>query len=597
MAVVYSGASLASASQPLPTLSEEDSIGSSSTTEKRTAATSSSYVEGGAEKSSAGYVRNDAVYWGTLRSETTEPHTVEVRKKRSISQVAMTQMMKSGRQPAQRTAEDFFFMRTLGEGAFSTVYLAQEVSSGKEYAIKVVNKDLIRRHDKVKSVMREKDVMTSITHLHGGHPFFVSLYCTFQDPTRLYFAMTYARNGDLLQCLQRLGSFDDEVTLFYSAEIVCALDFLHRCGIIHRDLKPENILLNDNRHIMLSDFGTAKFLNPEDNFGARDKDVLPRSEENHHRSRSTFVGTAQYVSPEVLVDGDVGPSCDYWALGAIVFQMVSGMPPFRSLNDYHTFQKIQKLDYSFPEGFPELPKDLVQKFLITDPRKRLGSVEMGGVEMVRSHPYFATIDWDNLSLKTPPELKPYLPASSGEPAFHSDYQIPLIEPGLDDAALTRLMGLNLKDFVPLSAHISSVDSNRTGEDERVRKLSIQRQAHKYHRFVDDHLILKSGLLDKKKGLFARRRMFLLTEGPHIYYVDPVNMELKGKIPFSRRLRTEAKNFRTFFVHTPNRTYYLFDPERNALDWCNAIEALRERYLDELPDEPESPCTKSGKQKR
>lgn len=69
--------------------------------------------------------------------------------------------------------------------------------------------------------------------------------------------------------------------------------------------------------------------------------------------------------------------------------------------------------------------------------------------MVRSHPYFATIDWDNLSLKTPPELKPYLPASSGEPAFHSDYQIPLIEPGLDDAALTRLMGLSLKDFVPM----------------------------------------------------------------------------------------------------------------------------------------------------
>nr|AXS78241.1 3-phosphoinositide-dependent protein kinase 1 [Anisakis simplex] len=533
-----------------------------------------------------------------------------MKKKHSISQAAMMQMMRSGRQPVQTTAEDFIFVRTLGEGSFSTVYLAREVSSGKEYAIKVLNKDLIRRHDKVKSVMREKNVMTSITYLHGGHPFFVSLYCTFQDPTRLYFAMTYARNGDLLQCLQRLGSFDDEAdsiikffqaTLFYSAEIVCALEFLHRCGIIHRDLKPENILLNDNRHILLSDFGTAKFLKAEDNIGSIDKDILlPRvGEESHHRSRSTFVGTAQYVSPEVLVDGDVGPSCDYWALGAIIFQMVSGMPPFRSMNDYHTFQKIQKLDYSFPEGFPELPRDLVQKFLIVDPTQRLGSIEMGGVESVRSHPYFATIDWENLPYQNPPELKPYLPASCGEPAFHSDYHVPLnLEPGLDDAALTRLMGLSLKDFVPMSSHNSSLDSNKTNEDERERKLNIQRQTHKYHRFVDDHLILKSGLLDKKKGLFARRRMFLLTEGPHIYYVDPVNMELKGKIPFSRRLRTEAKNFRTFFVHTPNRTYYLFDPERNAMEWCNAIEALRERYADELPDEPHSPSTKGGgKQKR
>ncbi|VDM42889.1 unnamed protein product [Toxocara canis] len=548
---------------------------------------------------------------GRFQAHAEEGGEMEMKKKRSISQVAMMQMMRSGRQPVQRTAEDFFFVRTLGEGSFSTVYLAQEVSTGKEYAIKVLNKDLIRRHDKVKSVMREKDVMTSITYLHGGHPFFVSLYCTFQDPTRLYFAMTYAKNGDLLQCLQRLGCFDDEVTLFYSAEIVCALDFLHRCSIIHRDLKPENILLSDTQHIMLSDFGTAKFLDPKDNFSAGDKDVVPRGEESHHRSRSTFVGTAQYVSPEVLVDGDVGPSCDYWALGAIIFQMVSGMPPFRSVNDYHTFQKIQKLDYSFPEGFPELPKDLVQKFLIADPTKRLGSAEMGGVEAVRSHPYFATIEWENLPYQRPPELKPYLPASCGEPAFHSDYHVPFnIEPGLDDAALTRLMGLSLKDFVPMrlkqatasisglhSAHSSSMDSNKTTEDERERKLGIQRKAHKYHRFVDDHLILKSGLLDKKKGLFARRRMFLLTEGPHIYYVDPVNMELKGKIPFSRSLRTEAKNFRTFFVHTPNRTYYLFDPERNAMEWCNAIEALRERYLDELPDEADSPSSKGNKQKR
>ncbi|KAL3983286.1 Protein kinase domain family protein [Acanthocheilonema viteae] len=515
-------------------------------------------------------------------------------KKSSISQMVMVQMLKNGMQSVQRSAADFFFLQILGEGCFSTVYRAREVSSGKEFALKVLNKDLIRRHDKVVSVMREKDIMTSLTYLHGGHPYFVSLYCTFQDPTRLYFAMTYAKNGDLLTYLHRLGSFDEDVTLFYSAELVCAIDVLHKCGIIHRDLKPENILLGEDWHIMLSDFGTAKFIDSEKN----ETDTKSALQEEHHRSRSTFVGTAQYLSPEVLVDGEVGPSCDYWALGAIIFQMVSGLPPFRAINDYHTFQKIQKLDYSFPEGFPDLSKDLVRKLLVFDPNKRLGSEETGGSEAVRSHPYFATVDWNNLITKTPPPFKPYLPASCGEPAFHSDYHFPdNIEPGLDDAAVTRLLGLSLKDFCS-SSHNSILE---TEEPEsiglREKKLNIQRREHKYHRFVGGNLIIKSGLLDKKKGLFARRRMFLLTEGPHIFYVDPISMELKGKIPFCRKLRVEAKNFRTFFVHTPSRTYYLFDPERNALEWCKAIEALREQYLNELPEEPDSLENKNTKRRR
>ncbi|MFH4981174.1 hypothetical protein AB6A40_007883 [Gnathostoma spinigerum] len=502
----------------------------------------------------------------------------------------------------QKSADDFIFFRILGEGSFSTVYLAREVSSQKEYAIKVLSKDLIRRNRKMEAVIREKDIMTAITYKNGGHPLFVALYSAFQDVTRLYFVMTYAKNGDLHSYLQRLGSFDDKVSLFYSAEIVCGLEFLHRCHIIHRDLKPENILLSHSRHIMISDFGSAKFLGPDNYSSEPSENSLKcldaaRDANERHCRRSTFVGTAQYISPELLFGGNVGPTCDFWALGAIIFQMISGMAPFRSVNDYHTFQKIQKLDYSFPAGFPELPKDLVKKLLVLNPSERLGSKERGGVKAVHSHPYFATVDWENLTMQSPPEFRPYIPASSGEPAFHSDYVIPSdIEPGLDDAAMTRLLGLNIKEFGSVSGKLTELDSLRPTEEQRQKKLEIQRREHKYHRFVDDHLILKSGLLDKKKGLFARRRMFLLTEGPHIYYVDAINMELKGEIPFSRKLRAEAKNFRTFFLHTPNRTYYLFDPERKAMEWCDAIESLRERYSDELPDEVETLYSKSNKSK-
>jgi len=109
-----------------------------------------------------------------------------------------------------------------------------------------------------------------------------------------------------------------------------------------------------------------------------------------------------------------------------------------------------------------------------------------------------------------------------------------------------------------------------------RRLELQK-ADKWHVLVEGNLILKQGLVDKRKGLFARRRMLLLTQGPHMYYVDPATMVLKGEIPWSAELRTEPKNFKIFFVHTPNRTYYLEDPDGYALEWCKAIDEVRAFY--------------------
>lgn len=112
----------------------------------------------------------------------------------------------------------------------------------------------------------------------------------------------------------------------------------------------------------------------------------------------------------------------------------------------------------------------------------------------------------------------------------------------------------------------------------MQRLSRQAAENPYHRFVDGHLVLKMGLIDKRKGLFARRRMFLLTEGPHFYYVDPVNQVLKGEIPLSKEMKPEPKNFKIFFVHTPNRTYYLEDPQGYSLKWCDAIREIHDFYF-------------------
>ncbi|KRY67069.1 3-phosphoinositide-dependent protein kinase 1, partial [Trichinella pseudospiralis] len=482
-----------------------------------------------------------------------------------------------------KSPKDFIFLRTIGEGSFSTVYAGVEVCTGREVAIKVCEKQLIKRERKVPYVMQEKDVM-AILNSHP-HPFLVRLFCTFQDADHLYFAMTFAKNGELLACLKKLGSFEESVAKFYAAEIVSGLEHLHNLRIIHRDLKPENVLLSESMHILISDFGSAKILKPT----LTADQPLPLL--SRVPKRASFVGTAQYVSPEVLNSKPTTPACDFWALGCIIYQMLSGLPPFRAANEYLIFQKINKLDYEFPDGFNAVAMDLVRKFLKTEPAERLGSVESGGVAEVKNHPFFDGIDWNTLPLQKPPEMTPYLPgiASSGKMSSDEIEEALKLEPGLGDKQLTRLLGLNLFTSSGSSSSSSGVEVSRNGNsndligerrsnESRRQALEEQRKNNIYNQFVEGNLIIKSGYLEKRKGLFARRRMFLMTEGPHLYYVDPVNMELKGQIPWTQELRTEAKNFKIFFVHTPNRTYYLEDPTGHCLDWCKAIEQLHNQYF-------------------
>ena len=390
--------------------------------------------------------------------------------------------------------------------------------------------------------------------------------------------LSLAGKGELLTWMRKLGSFDDDVSRFYAAEILEALDHLHGLGIIHRDIKPENVLLSSAMHILISDFGSAKIMGRDSARG--DDRGLSAPVPQAVKKRSSFVGTAQYVSPEVLNGKPVSAKSDLWATACILFQMLAGLPPFRAANEYLVFQKINNLDYTFPACFPEVAADLIRGLLRLDEAQRLS------VQDCRQHPFFAQLtDWDRLWEQTPPDIHPYLPASGDQPAFHSSYKAADIAPGFDE---NRLHGLSLG--LATDGPEDDDDDDQDAEEEARRAeeearraeeratMERQRKEHPYHSFVQNHLILKSGLVDKRKGLFARRRMLLLTEGPHLYYVDPSAMVLKGEIPWSRDLRPEAKNFKTYFVHTPNRTYYLEDPSGHALDWCDAIEAVRRRYF-------------------
>ncbi|CAG9793814.1 unnamed protein product [Diatraea saccharalis] len=461
--------------------------------------------------------------------------------------------------PTKRTAKDYIFGKLIGDGMFSTVFLAKDIHSGKEYAIKVCEKRHIIRKKKMEYIKREKDALNMLFKVPHG---FVKLYCTFQDAERLYFVLSYAKNGELLSFINKVGSFELNVAKFYAAELLSALEKMHAKGIIHRDLKPENILLDENMHLQIADFGTAKIMDPEEIKSA----PVAQEEDSTRNERSrkiSFVGTPQYVSPELLHNCVDTRTSDLWALGCIIYQMISGLPPFRAATEFLTFQKILKMDYEFPEGFPADAKDLVEKLLVLDHTKRIGAEDRGDTyETIRNHPFFAGIDWDNIWEQTPPTISPYLPGGS----FEEEYNIPdHLEPGLGNNQLVRLWEFDLST----SKGILDISP-----EEKRRRLEIQARENKWHQFVDGELILKQGYVDKRKGLFPRRRMLLLTTGPRLFYVDPTNMVLKGEIPWSPELRVEAKNFRIFLVHTPNRTYYLEDPESYALEWTRVIDEVR-----------------------
>ncbi|XP_039963963.1 3-phosphoinositide-dependent protein kinase 1 isoform X1 [Bactrocera tryoni] len=510
--------------------------------------------------------------------------------------------------PPKKSPNDYIFGKYIGEGSFSNVYLAVDVNSKREYAIKVCEKRHIIREDKQEYVRREREALHMMTNVPG----FVNLSCTFQDRRSLYFVMTYAKNGDLLPYINKVGSFDVDCTRHYVAELVLACEQMHYRNVVHRDLKPENILLDEDMHTLIADFGSAKIFKPEEcinpvkpapfSLGRRsgrnsqnrsdddddedddtedtndtcsDDDNAPggRGGMYYYRGRKgSFVGTAQYVSPEVLRNGFVSPAADLWALGCIVYQMISGLPPFRGSNDYVIFREILSGDLDFPQGFDKDAEDLVRQLLKIRPEERLGSQDAkGSYVSIRAHPFFNGIDFATIRQQTPPPIYPYLPGVSKDDGFSSHYFMPdNLEPGLDDKQLTRLLGMELGTYIEKKTVVKNIYD--LSESEKQKRLE-QQKSDKWHVFADNEVILKKGYINKRKGLFARKRMLLLTTGPRLIYIDPVQMVKKGEIPWSAELRVEPKNFKIFFVHTPNRTYYLDDPDGYSLEWVDSIERM------------------------
>ncbi|THV06793.1 kinase-like protein, partial [Dendrothele bispora CBS 962.96] len=258
--------------------------------------------------------------------------------------------------------------------------------TGQRFAIKVLDKAYLIRKQKMATAMVEKN---ALMRLGAGHPGIVRLYYAFQDDWSLYFVLDIATNGEIQTLISRMGSLSLQCAQYYTAQIVDALQYMHLKGVIHRDIKPENLLIDENMRIKITDFGTAKIL-------------------DHAMEAEKFVGTAQYVAPELVEANETSHSSDLWALGCIVYQMISGRFAFSGLSEYLTLQKVKQMDYTFPEGFDENAKDLVQRLLVRDPAQRLGAGEPGSsndMQALRSHQFFKDINWETLWTDAPPPLE------------------------------------------------------------------------------------------------------------------------------------------------------------------------------------------------
>ena len=300
----------------------------------------------------------------------------------------------------KQTIRDYNSIAIIGRGAFGEVHVCCEKKTGQIVAVKKIRKDVLMMKNQVIHTRNEQLFMSKVKS-----PWIVELKASFQEDDFLYLVMEYLPGGDFMNLLIKKDILTEEEARFYLAELILAIESIHKLDCIHRDIKPDNILIDKTGHIKLSDFGLAKV---SEKIFDLNNNINGEYKSNSHQKNYSCVGTAYYVAPEVLNKKGYGPEIDWWSVGVIFFEMLIGYAPFCSKHTNEVCQKVLNwkkfLKIPSKKKVSKDAEDLIFK-LINNPNERLG---IRGADEIKKHPFFKGVNWDNIrDTKAPfvPKLK------------------------------------------------------------------------------------------------------------------------------------------------------------------------------------------------
>lgn len=446
---------------------------------------------------------------------------------------------------------DFDVLSLCGRGAYGSVLkVAFKKDKSKYYAVKVTDIESMRKINKLYQIYLENDILNTL-----NNPYVVQIFGTFQNSSKIYMILEYLAKGDFSDLLRMNHPLKDDTIRFYAAELLTALEYLKNNNVVHRDLKPENIMLDDNYHLKLIDFATAKIIGKyfdkekmlfvDDNGtykmdqseanelkGVKQQIDIEEEEDFEFRDKrgTTFVGTAEYVSPEVLKEVPADLSADIWAFGIILYQMYCGKTPFKDKTNYLIFRNIENVKISYPENMPESARDLISRILVIDPQKRLGAGKNGTAndfKHLKEHPFFSNVKFGELLKNTPPHSQ----------SFYSQRK----------------------------------KKNKNDEEENNKMQSVNKK--------ENFKVLKEGIINKKSPWFHyNTRYIILDSAPKITYKDPETQLVKGQIFLSKECKAvHLDDLRYFDLITPKRNFRFKSDTNDGLVWEKSINDAIKKY--------------------
>ncbi|KAI9636336.1 kinase-like domain-containing protein [Dioszegia hungarica] len=327
--------------------------------------------------------------------------------------------------PAQTslTIDSFELLKVIGKGSFGKVMQVRKRDTLRIYALKTIRKAHIVSRSEVTHTLAERTVLAQV-----NCPFIVPLKFSFQSKEKLYLVLAFVNGGELFHHLQREGKFNEVRSRFYAAELLLALEHLHGFNVVYRDLKPENILLDYTGHIALCDFGLCKL-----NMSNTD-------------TTNTFCGTPEYLAPELLSGHGYTKCVDWWTLGVLLYEMLTGLPPYYDENTNEMYRKILSDPLRFPDEMGSEARSLLTQLLNRDPSKRLG---VNGAQEIKNHPFFSKhIDFKKLwAKKLQPPFKPAVASAIDTSNFDEEFTSEVPQDSVvDDSHLSQTVQQQFEGF-------------------------------------------------------------------------------------------------------------------------------------------------------